>query len=68
MTAPREEVDRILVKGAAPIAKVQAAMIAGAVTTIVVWALGQFVGVDLPAAVSAALTVLLTAGAAYLKR
>lgn len=52
----------------APVPKVIAGTTAGAVTVLIVWALHRFAGVDLPAEVAAALTVLLTAGAAYLKR
>lgn len=52
----------------APVPKVIAGTIAGAATVVIVWLLHQFAGVDLPAEVAAALTVLLTAGAAYLKR
>lgn len=47
--------------------KVTTAALAGAVTLIVVWAVG-FTGVDVPAEVSSAFTVLLMGAAAYLKR
>lgn len=50
-----------------PTAKVTAGAAAGAVTVLLAFVLGA-IGVDVPQGVSAAVTVLLTAGAAYLKR
>lgn len=50
-----------------PQPKVVAGTTAGAATIVLVWIVGMF-GVDVPALVASAVTVLLTAGAAYLKR
>lgn len=47
--------------------KVAAGGIAGAVTTVIVWALSEF-GVEMPPEVAAALTTLLAVGAGYVKR
>lgn len=50
---------------ARPTQKVAAGSIAGAVTVIVVWAVG-LAGLAVPAYVAAAVTLLLTAAAAYI--
>lgn len=51
----------------APTAKVTAAAAAGAATVLLVWVVG-LLGLDVPSEVASAVTVLLSAGAAYLKR
>lgn len=51
----------------APAPKVVAGTAAGALTVILVWVAG-LLGLDVPAEVAAAVTVLLSTGAAYLKR
>ena len=50
-----------------PQPKVAATTVAGAATVLLVWIVGLF-GLDVPSLVAAALTVLLSAGAGYLKR
>lgn len=50
---------------AKPIRKVAAGGAAGAVTTIVVWALSSFVHIDVPSEVAAALTLLVMFGVSY---
>ena len=50
-----------------PTPKVIAATAAGAATVLLVWIAGLF-GLEVPPEVAAAATVLLTAGAGYLKR
>ena len=40
------------------------AAVAGAITTILVWAAKQFFQIDIPANVASAITVVITAGAA----
>lgn len=52
--------------GPLPTSKVAAGGAAGALTVVLVWALGA-AGVDIPAEVASALTVLLSTAAAYLK-
>jgi hypothetical protein len=52
---------------AKPQPKVVAATTAGAATILIVWVAG-LLGLDVPPEVASAVTVLLTAGAAYLKR
>lgn len=64
MTPHREN---ITVDGPVPIAKVAAGSAAGAATIVLVWLVG-FLGVEVPPEVSSAVTLLLTAGTAYLKR
>lgn len=61
------EQSRILVDGMTPIPKVVAGTAAGALTVLLVWLVG-FWGVQVPEEISAAVTVLLVAGTAYLKR
>lgn len=51
---------------ATPTRKVTAAGLAGAVTTVAVWALGAFTGVVVPAEVAVAATTILTVGTAYI--
>lgn len=46
--------------------KVQAGLVAGAVTTILVWAVSTFTGVDITSTVAASITTLLTVLVAYL--
>ncbi len=53
-------------KSAVPVPKIQAVGAAGAVTVIVVYVAG-LLGLDVPPTVSAALTILISAGAGYLK-
>lgn len=48
-------------------AKVQAGGAAGAVTVLLVWLAG-LAGLDIPAEVAAAITTLISTGAAYLKK
>lgn len=55
------------VPAAAPMPKVVAAGTAGAVTVVLVYVL-SLLGVDLPDTVATAVTALLVAGTAYLKR
>ena len=50
-----------------PTPKIQAAGAAGAVTTVLVWAVG-YAGVDVPPEVAAAVTTIIATGAGYLKR
>lgn len=50
-----------------PTPKVAAGGAAGAASILLVWILGQS-GLDVPAEVAAALTVLIGTGAAYMKR
>lgn len=50
---------------ATPTRKVTAAGLAGAVTTVAVWAIGAFTGVTVPADVAVAATTILTVGTAY---
>lgn len=50
-----------------PAAKVVAGAVAGASTVVLVWLVGLF-HLEVPPEVSAAVTVLLSAGAAYLRR
>lgn len=57
--------DLVNQNSATPTRKVTAAMIAGAVATILAWGLQEFTGVDVPPGVESAFAVLLTAGAAY---
>lgn len=52
----------------APVPKIQAVGVAGAVTLIVVWVLGHFFHVPIPAEVASAGTVLIAFGAGWLKR
>jgi hypothetical protein len=52
---------------AAPTPKVIAGAAAGAATVLLVWVARLF-GLDVPPEVASAVTVLLAAGAAYLKR
>lgn len=47
--------------------KVTSAAVAAAVVTILVWALDQFVGVDLPEVVQIAVVTLITFAAGYIK-
>jgi hypothetical protein len=49
-----------------PVPKVAASGVAGAVTVVLVWALGA-AGLDMPVEVAQALTVILSFGAGYLK-
>lgn len=49
-----------------PTAKVTAGSVAGALTVVLVW-VSSLVGLDVPAYVAAAVTLLLTAAAAYFK-
>ena len=51
-----------------PVPKMQAVGVAGAVTLIVVYVLGFFFHVSIPAEVASAATVLIAFGAGYLKR
>ena len=51
---------------AAPTRKVTAGALAAALTTILVWVLSEFAGVELPPEVAAAVTSILTLGAAYI--
>lgn len=51
----------------APTPKVVAATTAGAATILLVWIVG-LLGLGVPPEVAAAVTVLITAGAGYLKR
>lgn len=67
MSGPREEQARILIDGNRPIPKVTAAVAAGAATVLLVWIAGTL-GLDVPPEVASAVTVLLSAGTAYLKR
>ncbi|WP_420433005.1 hypothetical protein [Hyphobacterium sp.] len=50
---------------AAPSRKVTAAMIAGAIATVLAWGISAIAGVDVPPGVESAFAVILTAGAAY---
>lgn len=50
---------------AAPVPKVVAATAAAAVTTIGVWLIEQFSGVEVPTIVQGAFTTLMTFGAGY---
>lgn len=50
-----------------PEPKIIAAMIGGAVTTIVVWLLVRFAGVEVPPDVAAAIATLIAIGAGYLR-
>lgn len=52
----------------APIHKVKAGGLTGAVATVLVWWADSIPGVDVPAIVAAAITTLATAGTAYLAR
>lgn len=47
-----------------PVRKVGAGALSGALTTLVLWLVG-LTGVDIPATVAAAITLLITAGVAY---
>lgn len=47
--------------------KVTSAAIAAAIVTILVWALNQFAGVDLPEVVQIAVVTLITFAAGYIK-
>lgn len=49
-----------------PTRKVGSGMMGGAVAVIAIWAIKQFAGVELPADVASAITLLLTSGPAYL--
>jgi hypothetical protein len=55
------------VRSLAPESKVVAGAVAGAVSIILVWLAGLF-GLEVPPEVAAAVTVVLGAGTAYLKR
>lgn len=55
------------VRSLAPEPKVTAAVLAGALTVLVAY-VADLAGLELPPAVSAALTTILAAGAAYLRR
>jgi len=47
--------------------KVQASGIAGVIVTVIIWALGNFAGVEVPAEVAAALVVVITFIAGFFK-
>lgn len=49
-----------------PTAKVTAATLAGAVTTVFVWGLKQYGNIDLPGEVAAALTTILAFAAGWI--
>lgn len=49
-----------------PTAKVTAATLAGAITTVLVWGLKEFVGVQLPGEVAAALTTIMAFAAGWI--
>lgn len=49
-----------------PQPKVAAGAFAGAVTTLLVWGLKQFSGVDLPGEVAASLTTIISFGVSWL--
>jgi hypothetical protein len=51
-----------------PVRKVSAGIIAGAITTIVVWALSTYCTIPIPDAVAAAITTLVSSVTSYLTR
>ena len=48
--------------------KVTIAVVAGAVTTLLVWLLGDFASIDVPGEAATAITTVIMAAAAWLKR
>lgn len=62
MTAPNREQGSLM-----PVPKVAAGAAAGAATVLLVWIAGML-GADVPPEVASAVTVLLSAGAAYVRR
>ena len=49
-------------------AKVRSAGVAGVIVTVIVWALGAFAGVDVPAEVAAALVTVITFIVGFFKK
>lgn len=65
MDRPRRGGRHRLTGDLTPVRKVGAGALGGALATIALWLLG-LTGVEVPAAVAAAITLLVTAGVAYL--